>query len=86
MYLILVKYQLNSRLIVSTENPYVGQMKYVTIFEGNFKLTVSVGSAMAQAVSRRPPTAEARGRSMWDLWWTKWQWDRLFPQSISFLR
>jgi hypothetical protein len=59
---------------------------------------------MAQAVSRRPPTAEAwvrsgvgpcgicggqsgtgtglgglgpiPGQSMWDLWWTKWHWDR----------
>jgi hypothetical protein len=29
---------------------------------------------------------------MWDLWWTKWHWDRFFPEyfgfplSISFLR
>jgi hypothetical protein len=29
---------------------------------------------------------------MWDLWWTKWNWDRVFseyfgfPQSISFHR
>jgi hypothetical protein len=20
------------------------------------------------------------GQSMWDLWWTKWHWDRFFPQ------
>jgi hypothetical protein len=50
--------------------------------------------AMAQAVSRRPLTAEARvrsrGLSMWDLWWKKWHWDRFFfqyfgfPLSISF--
>ena len=32
------------------------------------------------------------GQSMWDLWWTKWQWDRFFleyfgfPLSISFHR
>jgi hypothetical protein len=36
----------------------------------------NVGRAMGQAVSRLPPTAEARGsipgQSMWDLWWTKW--------------
>jgi hypothetical protein len=19
------------------------------------------------------------GQSMWDLWWTKWQWDTFFP-------
>jgi hypothetical protein len=39
---------------------------------------VSGGRAMAQAVSRWPLTAEARGsrpgQSMWDLWWTKWHW------------
>jgi hypothetical protein len=41
---------------------------------------------MAQAVSRRPPTAEARvrsrGQSMWGLWWTKWHWDRFFPRVL----
>jgi hypothetical protein len=46
------------------------------------------GRAMAQAVSRRPPTAEARirsrGQSMWDLWWTKWHWDRFFPEYFGF--
>jgi hypothetical protein len=32
------------------------------------------------------------GQSMWDLWWTKWHWDRVFseffcfPLSISFQR
>jgi hypothetical protein len=50
---------------------------------------------MAQAVSRRPLTADARvspGLSVWDLWWTKWHWDRFFseyfgfPLSISFHR
>jgi hypothetical protein len=51
---------------------------------------------MGQAASRRPPTADARvrsrGQSMWDLWWTKWHWDRLFseyfgfPLSVSFHR
>jgi hypothetical protein len=43
---------------------------------------------MAQAVSRRPPTAEARarswGQSMWDLWWTKWHWDRFLPEYFGF--
>jgi hypothetical protein len=30
------------------------------------------------------------GQSMWDLWWTKWHWDRFFPEyfgvplSVSF--
>jgi hypothetical protein len=38
---------------------------------------------MAQAVSRRPLTAEARSQSMWDLCWTKWHWDRFFLPSTS---
>jgi hypothetical protein len=41
----------------------------------NRALSVAGGRAMAQAVSRRPLTAEARvrsrDRSMWDLWWKK---------------
>jgi hypothetical protein len=24
------------------------------------------------------------GQSMWDLWWTKWHWDRLFSEFICF--
>ena len=47
----------------------------------------SHGRATAQAVSRRPPTAEARVRSrvpMWDLWWTKWHWDRFLPEYFGF--
>jgi hypothetical protein len=49
---------------------------------------------MAQAVIRRPLTAEGRlgscpGQSLWDLWWTKWHWDWVFsefgfPLSVSF--
>jgi hypothetical protein len=46
------------------------------------------GRAMAQAVSRRLPTAEARvrsqGQSMWDLWWTKWHWYRFSPEYFGF--
>jgi hypothetical protein len=46
------------------------------------------GRAMAQAVSRRPSTAEARGsisgQSMWGWWWTKWHWDRLFSELSVF--
>jgi hypothetical protein len=22
---------------------------------------------------------------MWDLWWTKWHWDRFFPKYFGFL-
>jgi hypothetical protein len=24
------------------------------------------------------------GKSMWDLWWTKWHWDRFFPEYFGF--
>jgi hypothetical protein len=45
------------------------------------------GRAMAQAVSRRPLTADVRVRSwvksMWDLWWTKWHWDRFLSPSTT---
>jgi hypothetical protein len=44
--------------------------------------------AMAQAVSRRPLTVEtrvrSRGQSTWDLWWTKWHWDRFSPSTSVF--
>jgi hypothetical protein len=44
--------------------------------------------AMAQAVSRRPLSTEARVRSqvkyVWDLWWTKWHWDWFFSDLSVF--
>jgi hypothetical protein len=24
------------------------------------------------------------GQSVWDLWWTKWHWDRFFPEYLVF--
>jgi hypothetical protein len=42
---------------------------------------------MAQAVIRRPVTVKAgfvSGQSMWDLWWTKWHWDRVFSEFFGF--
>jgi hypothetical protein len=42
---------------------------------------------MAETVSRRTLTAEARVPSrvsMWNLWWTKWHWDRFFPSTSDF--
>jgi hypothetical protein len=51
-------------------------------------VTVAIARAMAQAVSRWPLTAEARGRAqvcMWDLWWTKWYWDRFFSEFFGLL-
>jgi hypothetical protein len=42
---------------------------------------------MAQAVRRWPLTVEARVRSRVSplgLWWTKWHWDRFFPEYFGF--
>jgi hypothetical protein len=39
--------------------------------------SLHLGRAMTLAVSRLP------GQPMWDLWWTKWHWDRFFPPSTS---
>ena len=53
-----------------------------------YKTNARNGRAMAQAVSCRPPTAEARvrsrGQSIWDLWWAKWHWDRFFSEYFGF--
>jgi hypothetical protein len=46
------------------------------------------GRAMAQIVSRRSLTAEARVRARVNpcgpLWWTKWHWDRFFSEFVGF--
>jgi hypothetical protein len=51
-------------------------------------VTLPQGRAMAQAVSRRALTAEARvrsrGQSMWDLWWTNWHWDMFLSEYFGF--
>jgi hypothetical protein len=43
---------------------------------------------MAQAVkspaSRRGCPGSISGQSMWDLWWTKWHWDRFSPRVLRF--
>ena len=46
------------------------------------RLSFFLGRAMAQAVSCR--TGSTPGQSMWNLWWTKWHWDRLFPRVLRF--
>jgi hypothetical protein len=51
-------------------------------------LIMTEGRAMAQAVSRRSLTVQGPGsipgQSMWDLWWTKWHWDRFCPEYFGF--
>jgi hypothetical protein len=39
---------------------------------------------MARVVSRRPLTADYRGQSMWDLWWTKWHWGHFCFRVLRF--
>jgi len=44
------------------------------------------GRAMAQAASRLSLTMGwIVGHSLWDLWWTKWHWDKIFPDYFAFL-
>jgi hypothetical protein len=38
-------------------------------------------SLFAGLSPRRPGFA---GQSMWDLWWTKWHWDRFFSEFFGF--
>ena len=40
--------------------------------------------AKDQALCRRRLPAEARSPSIWDLWWTKCNWDRLFSEYLGF--
>jgi hypothetical protein len=50
------------------------------------------GSDGYSPASHRGGPGSIPGQSMWDLWWTKWHWDRFFseyfgfPLSISFHR
>jgi hypothetical protein len=52
-----------------------------------FTLKSQLGRAMAQAVSRtshRGGLGSIPGQSIWDLWFTKWRWDRFFPECSCF--
>jgi hypothetical protein len=33
---------------------------------------------------RRGGPVSRPGHSMWDLWWTKWKWDRFFSEFLGF--
>jgi hypothetical protein len=56
----------------------------------NFPRVTNCGRAIAQAVSRRLPTAapdrgapgSSPGQLMWDLWWKKWHWGRFSPSTL----
>jgi len=41
---------------------------------------------MTKAVSRQPLTEKAvfQCQFVWDLWWTKWQWDGLLSEHFGF--
>jgi hypothetical protein len=36
------------------------------------------------AASHRGGPGSIPGQSIWDLWWTKWHWDRIFPEFFGF--
>jgi hypothetical protein len=37
-----------------------------------------------QGTSHRGGPGSILDQSMWDLWWTKWHWDRFFPELFGF--
>jgi hypothetical protein len=47
-------------------------------------LTLFIGRAMAQAVSRRSPRGGLGSIPGQSMWWTKWHWDRFFPEYFGF--
>jgi hypothetical protein len=56
-----------------------------TILELVTRLTIGMGRAIAQAVSRWIPTVggpdSIPGLVKWDLWWRKWRWGRFSPST-----
>jgi hypothetical protein len=61
--------------------------KVILILSSNLRLRL-LSCLLLQVVPRTPSIHRGGpdsilGRSMWDLWWTKWHWDRFSPQSTS---
>jgi hypothetical protein len=66
---------------LSTEVPYgLTQVQAQGSTVRRWHLTTST---MAQPPHRGGPGSHP-GQSMWDLWWTKWHWDRSFSEFFSF--
>jgi hypothetical protein len=42
------------------------------------------GSGGYLPASNRGGSGSVLGQSMWDLWWTKWHWDRFLPENFGF--
>jgi hypothetical protein len=40
---------------------------------------------LVAGLSPQRPGFDPGGQSMWDLWWTKWHWDRVFSEYFGFL-
>jgi hypothetical protein len=60
---------------------------FSSAFSDKFRLSTMKGRAIAQAVSRRLPTAAARvcvRRGMCDLWWTKVALGQVFSENFGF--
>ena len=58
---------------------------YISIY---ISLSHIFSEAQGDSHSRRPFYREVpvsiSGHSMWDLWWTKWHWDRFFSEYLVF--
>ena len=49
-----------------------------------FKLGPCHGADGQSPASHRGGPGSITGQSVWDLWWTKWHWDRFFPEYFGF--
>jgi hypothetical protein len=58
-------------------------VKHLHFWNTDVQCQVHQSRAMAQAVSRGGP-GSIPAQSMCDLWWSKWHWDRFFPEFFGF--
>jgi len=61
-----------------------GTDRVLCVMQLSFKQARVMGRAICQTVSRRPITAEDHVRFHWDLWRSKWHWNRFFSQYFGF--
>jgi hypothetical protein len=60
--------------------------KTITIFQMlvGFAVIPCHGWGRWSPASQSEGLGSCPGHSMWDLWWTKWRWDRFFSKFLSF--
>jgi hypothetical protein len=67
---------------------YIARFLPASMEQTTYKPPHPSSYVVAQAVSRgilSGGPGSRPGQSMWDLWWTKWQWNRLLSESLFSL-